>query len=554
MVMNHLKGESNDESGNKSIIRLPKEDTMYDYYEFAQTNADDGGTDTELSDVRTLNRAKNRGRLKTDQLLPTIGEGLQTYQKVQRVESAVSVYGDARTYTRVPTRVGTNALPMTLQSFTETVSAGISNLGYYLVENPFPCGLDMDAFFAWNTGLEKKYWLLTSGGQQLVQRATTGWVSPTIEVVTGEAPNTVTTYHFATDDSPSANAVLAPGQGFFVQAKTPGDATTITFNEGMQAQSRYGEPDDGEEFTIVVGTKQKMVTVNVTYDDDDDPTTPEVPLMIDHDDNPSTPDVQATIEVPEVDSDGNYVVEDITEKVTVYKYKQTTNADLKHPLRSRTRGAVASNLPGLVITAQRGTNRSSALVMKHGNASNDFLPEEDTETFITSDLQAVPTVYTLCGRLATAINSIHDFTCLPLGVESNSDALCTLTFQGVEMLGDSVGFYDAVEQTLTPLVSGTQLTVSGQTQNRYYLVGTLNMEEAAIETHLQIFTEGLTAKVIASTAEPITCVRCFDVAGRLVHTASPQSQEYSFTLPAAGVYVIEAQTENDRKTKKVMVK
>jgi hypothetical protein len=192
--------------------------------------------------------------------------------------------------------------------------------------------------------------------------------------------------------------------------------------------------------------------------------------------------------------------------------------------------------------------------MQHSEASNDFLPSEDTETFITSDLKEVPTVYTLCGRLATTINSIRDFRSLPLGVESASGAPCTLTFNGVELLGDSVALYDAVEKKLTPLESGMQIAVSGQTQNRYYLVSTLIQEQAAEETHLQIFTEGLMAKVIASTAEPIRSVRCYDTGGRLIHKANPQSPQYSFNLPGAGVYIIEAETEADHKIKKVMAK
>ena len=543
MVMNNLKGGSN---ANPAIIRLPKEDKAYDYYQFSQTGADDGGTDTYLSDpenqdkddVQTnLNRAKNRGRLKTDLLLPEI------QNKIQRTETAASRYGDARTYTRVPT-VTTNeinngsvaTLPMTLRPISETVSAGISDLGYYLVENPFPCGLDMDAFFAGNTGLVKQYWLLTETGQHLVKYAEeyNEWILPSSSNFT------------------TANAVLAPGQGFFVEATTPGNATTITFNKDMQAQSRYGVPDEGEDFEIVVGTKQVMKTVPVTYDDDDNPDTPEVPLMVDDENNPGSL-VQATMEVPEVDNLGNYVVEDITEDVTIYSYVQTTDENKKYPLKARTRGDEA-NLAGLVITAERGNMQSSALVIQRSGASNDFLPEEDTEVFITSDLEHVPTVYTLCGRLATTINSIHDFSFLPVGIESNSDALCTLTFKGVEMLGDSIAFYDAVERKLTPLESGMSFEVSGQTQDRYYLVRSLIQEEAAAETHLQIFTEGLTAKVIASTAEPITNVRCYDTAGRLIHSASPQTPAYSFSLPRAGIYIIDAETENDHKTKKVMTK
>lgn len=515
LVKNDLKG--NDTSGGKSIIRLPKEDTMYDYYKFEESGANDGGTDTNLSDVRTLNRAKNRGRLKTDLLLPA---------SAQKTESAASRYGDQRTYTRVPTQLNADTgLPIDgkLQSITETVAAGISNMGYYLVENPFPCGLDMGKFFAANTGLEKKYWLLTtaesgqSPRQQLVQQA------PNREWVTADGNG------FA-----AASAIVAPGQGFFVQATTAGPVASVTFNKDMQAQTRYGAKTGTRTFSIVVGTKQKMTTKEETITLEDGTTK------------------TVTIEVPVTDDSGNYVVEDITDNVKVSTYVQSTGDGKEFPLKTR---GTANNLAGLVITAERGGMQSSALVLQRGEASNDFLPEEDTEVFLNSDLVNAPTVYTLCGRLATTINTIHDFSCLPLGVESSSDAPCTLTFQGVEMLADSVALYDAVEQKLTPLESGMTVKVSGQTQNRYYLLGGMPTAiEAAEATHLQIFTEGRTATVIASTTEPLLNVRCYDMAGQLVYSASPQSAEHSFSLPIAGVYIIDAQTEHDRKTMKVVVR
>lgn len=521
MVMNHLKGTANDQSNDITIVRLPKEDTMYKYWSF---NQDVNGTNTPLDDVRTdLNRAKNRGRLKTDLLLPT---------STNKTEKADSRYGDKRTYTRIPIKEGDlNTMLTGIRNHEETISAGVSNLGYYLVENPFPCGLNMDKFFAGNKKLLPKYWILTATGKQhLVQKVDDEWISST------------------SDGFATADGVAVPGQGFFVEADPSftdsdiaytdgvGQTTTITFTKDMQAQSRYGvQSGTGKTYTIVVGTKQKMKTVQETITMDDGTTQ------------------TATVEVPVTDASGNYVLEDLTEDVVVYNYDQTTETDKQYKLKTRGETAEAI-LPGLVITAEREDFESSALVMQRGTASNDFLPEEDTETFITSDLQHVPTVYTLCGRLATTINSIHDFRSLSLGVESNSDAPCTLTFKGVEMLGDSIAFYDAVEKTLTPLESGMQVSVSGQTQNRYYLVRGLNLKEAAEETHLQIFTEGLTAKVIASTAEPILVVRCFDTSGRLLYTANPDSAEHSFTLPGKGIYIIEAQTENDRKTKKVMTK
>lgn len=572
MVMNHLK--NNDTSGGNAIIRLPKEDYVYDYYRFSETGEDNGGTETDLDNVRKQkNRGLNRGRLKTDLLLPTSAQKEETEENPTSLSTKYADKYGYRTITRVPLKE-TELKQLSFVDLEEPVVDGASSLGYYLIENPFPCGLNMDKFFAANYKLHKKFWLLTSGGQQLVQYATTGWVTPD--------PGS------SDQDFSPADHVVAPGQGFFVQynptyahdpSETVAPPTTIIFNKNMQAQSRFGKKTGQSTYNIEVGQKQKMEKLTEMVDHDNDPNTPDdeqiVYTNVDLNGNgiygeigitlpgeTETRDEKEPVMVPVYIDDPNNPgtkipdLEPIMEDVVVYRYVQSTDEGETFPLKARTRGEEAEGavLPGLVITAKRGESQSSALVMQREGASNDFLPEEDTEVFINSDLENVPTVYTLCGRLATTINSIHDFRSLPVGVESNSNAPCTLTFKGVETLGDSIAFYDAVEQKLMPLESGMKVTVSGQTQNRYYIVRSLNQKDAAEETHLQIFTEGLTAKVIASTAEPITNVRCFDTSGRLIHSANPQTAEYSFSLPAKGIYIIEAQTDNDRKTVKLMAK
>ena len=208
----------------------------------------------------------------------------------------------------------------------------------------------------------------------------------------------------------------------------------------------------------------------------------------------------------------------------------------------------------MVITAERGQRRSSAVVTQGDNASNMFVENEDVETFIDENIITCPTVYTLCGRLATTVNRLHDFRVLPVGIESNSDDDCMLTFNGVEALGDSISLYDAVEETLTPLTEGYQVSVPGRTYGRYYIVKGLSLREAANESCLQIYTEGNRVTVVSLTGDPIRSVNCVDVAGRLLHSAAPQSATYSFDLSTKGVYIIDAQTKDCHKTKKMMVK
>ena len=335
----------------------------------------------------------------------------------------------------------------------------------------------------------------------------------------------------------AAEAVVAPGQGFFVQRTEQKDeALSVSFTSAMQAQTRYGKKTGSRTFTIVVGTKQKMTTRVETIENDDNTTE------------------TVEVEVPVVDAEGNYEVEDITEDVVISSYEQDDEEGKAFPLKARTRGSADDELPGLVITARRDSLQSSALVMVRRTGSNDFLPGEDTEVFVTDDQRQVPTVYTLCGRLATAVNTLHELRCLPLGVESETDAPCALTFQGVELLGDSIALYDAREQTLTPIASGHRLTVSSQSTNRYFLVRGLSLDEAAEETHLLITAHERQVSIVASTDEPIVSVRCTDAAGRTVLTAAPQEGRYSFALPSGGVYIIEALTARDRATRKVVVR
>ena len=219
--------------------------------------------------------------------------------------------------------------------------------------------------------------------------------------------------------------------------------------------------------------------------------------------------------------------------------------------------------PCMTISAQRGGNSSTATVSISPDYSNQFSIGEDMVTLIDEELAAdIPVVYTVTGRLATSVNRLNSFTCLPLGVESNSEEYCTLTFTGVDNLstlrstsgcsqGENSQLYDAYLETLTPISEGLQVRVPGQTQNRFFIVcGTPSVGVA--ESNIQIYDEGGTIHVLSTTTAPLTSVRAYDTAGRLVYSDAPNKAEYSFRLPK-GVYIIEGLTARDRKTLKQSV-
>ena len=156
----------------QSLFRLPKEDTAFSYYTTAQ--ATDGKT-------YTIDRTKSH-RLIADQL--------------------------------------NDAGAVITQTLTNKNTAN----AYFLVSNPFTCGLDMNQFFSTNaTVLDgAKYWLLTADGQ--------------LGVMQNADDKQWTTVNDAT--ATTAQGILAPGQGFFVKAAQPTGSLSLRFTADMMTSAK----------------------------------------------------------------------------------------------------------------------------------------------------------------------------------------------------------------------------------------------------------------------------------------------------------------------------
>ena len=115
-------------SDGKAIVRMPKADTKYTYFDI------NGDTGQHPDDAIAVN--ENRSRLWSDKLKE----------------------GD---------------------TFTQAVTNVNEKNNFFLVSNPFMAWMDMDAFFAANTQFEKVYWLTTASNQSTNVRTddSSEWIS-----------------------------------------------------------------------------------------------------------------------------------------------------------------------------------------------------------------------------------------------------------------------------------------------------------------------------------------------------------------------------------------
>lgn len=348
------------------------------------------------------------------------------------------------------------------ESFKQTLTNATEKNNYFLVSNPFTCGLDMGKFMDANSGIEHKYWMLTADGQTASIKDETSPVSQWI-TVNGS-------------DTESTNGVLAPGQGFFVKRIVPENTTpadgklTLTFNAGMMTQAH------------------------------------------------------------------------------------TANVQL------RTRGV---NRPGsrrstLRIRAVRGSETSEAVVVKDTAATNAFDEREDLETIRHNTLSSVPTVYTIAGKQAAAINRRKSMYRVPLGIGSNSEALTRLTFTGMKDFDETLSLLDNLTGETIPLtLAGEEqvtVDVEGNTSGRYFIISSEKPSQEDELTDMKPIIEVKDNRVgiSANASHLLTYIHIVDAEGRTIYAMTPYQPYISLKLPV-GIYVVEARTESQSTTMKVTI-
>ena len=170
--VSRIEDYSKEEGVKDVLLRLPKDDKTYRYYMYDDDHNGSETVDLTTTVVNGKNLRENAGKLFTD---------------------------------------GMPAAGMTV-----TLTNNSADNPYFLVGNPFMSGLDLDKFFAENTGLDKKYWILTKDSYSAgVKDGEEQWAS--------------------TDEFTTGN--VAPLQAFFVKKSDgTGGTLNVTFTSDMAVQ------------------------------------------------------------------------------------------------------------------------------------------------------------------------------------------------------------------------------------------------------------------------------------------------------------------------------
>ena len=216
-----------------------------------------------------------------------------------------------------------------------------------------------------------------------------------------------------------------------------------------------------------------------------------------------------------------------------------------------TRAYTASN-PQLTLTASSANGKSRAAVIQKSDASNQYESDKDAVTLLDSELDA-PTVYTVAGNYAAAVNAIHDYKNVPLGVYADADEEVELTIEGASQLVEPLYLYDAVTRSTTPIEGDSYtLNLQGSSHGRYFLT---TDEGITVESDIRIYSPADGQLIIASTpSDKLKHVQVYDLSGRVVDSRQNIGMTTCQISVPGGIYIIRAESEHGEAQAKLKVR
>lgn len=217
-----------------------------------------------------------------------------------------------------------------------------------------------------------------------------------------------------------------------------------------------------------------------------------------------------------------------------------------------TRSYEATN-PQLTLTASSAKGKSRAAVVQSFDASNQYESDRDAVTLLDSELDA-PTVYTVAGNYAAAVNAVHDCQNIPLGVYAKDNEEVELTVEGASQLTEPLYLYDAVTRSSTPIEGDSYtLNLTGSSHGRYFL--TTDAGNIRVESDIRIYSpNGGQLIIAASPSDKLKQVQIYDLSGRMVESRKNIGVSTCQLNVTKGIYIVRVISEQGSAEAKLRIR
>lgn len=177
------------------------------------------------------------------------------------------------------------------------------------------------------------------------------------------------------------------------------------------------------------------------------------------------------------------------QKVLAVSEAPVLKAPARRAQRSTAGATIADGVLHIAATSADGVLQSQAAVLFSDEATDAFAADEDAELLLDSNTaEYVATVFTAApsagseqAHQALQFNALsRTVRTIPLGlIAPADDTLTTLSFSGVAALADAMDeapmLYDAANGAYTQLEEGMQLSVTGSSAGRYFIVSGMHL-------------------------------------------------------------------------------
>ena len=218
---------------------------------------------------------------------------------------------------------------------------------------------------------------------------------------------------------------------------------------------------------------------------------------------------------------------------------------------TKTRAYTAEN-PQLTLTASSANGKSRAAIVQRSDASNQYEADKDAVALLDSEIDA-PMAYTVAGSYAAAVNAIHDYKNVPLGVYAKDGEEVELSIEGASQLVSPLYLYDAVTRSTTPIDGDSfTLNLTGSSHGRYFLT---TDEGIKAEGDIRIYSPADGQLIIASTpSDRLKQVQVYDLNGRMVESRQNVGTATCQLYVPGGIYIVRVQSEQGEAQAKLKIK